>query len=130
MDIYRCMRKSDQWVKSNYSNTCHTSNNDSACSDHNSMRSNTNIFNSYIYKWTYRIMSDHRNISNIYILCCTWSMRRNNHRDMDSNGCMRKSTCICIKNHYGKSSSLANDDSTCKHHSSLRCNTCSKYIDI
>src|SRR4029450_3072762 len=98
MDIYRCLRKSNLRIKSHYSNTSCIANNDSTGSNHDSMWSNTNVFHSYLYQWTYWIMPDHRNISNIYILSCTRSMRRNNYRNMDSNRCMWKNTYPGNKN--------------------------------
>src|SRR5207249_3521630 len=119
MDIYRCMRKSDLGIKNNYCYTCYTANNDSSWYNHDSMRSNTNVFSSYLYKWTYRIMSDHRNISNIYILSCTSSMRRNYHRDMDSNRCLRKGTYSCNKNHYSNTCTTAS-----VYNTTNRCNSC------
>ena len=42
-------------------------------------------------------MPDYRYISDIYLLYSTWAMRRNDHRDMDSDGCLRKDACTCNK---------------------------------
>src|SRR5215208_5037559 len=118
------MRKGDQWIKSDYSNACHASNHDSACRDHDCLWGNTCIINTYIYQWTYRIMSDHGNISYIYIFSCSYCMRRNNYRDMDSNGCMWKSACTCNKNDYSNTCCTANHDSACRDHNCLWGNTC------
>src|SRR5438034_1218879 len=109
MDIYRCMRKSDLGIKNNYCYTGYAAHNDSAWYNHDSMRSNTSVFNSYLYKWTYRIMPDHWNIQYIYILStdsCR-SLRRNYHRDMDSNGCLRKNTYSGNKNYYSNTCTTA-----------------------
>src|SRR4029453_48925 len=98
MDIYRCMRKSNLRIKNNYSSTSCIANNDGTWFNHDSMWSNTNVLHSYLHQWTYRIMPDHRNISDIYILCRTRSMRRNNYRNMDSERCMWKNTYPGNKN--------------------------------
>src|SRR5260221_11023472 len=65
-------------------------------------------------------MSDKRYIQSINILSNTNSMWRNSNRNMDSNRCMRKSDCICIKNDNSKPGCIASDDSTGKHNSSMR----------
>src|SRR4029450_1243490 len=124
MDIYRCMRKSNLRIKSHYSSTSCIANNDGTWFNHDSMWSNTNVLNSYIHQWTYGIMPDHRNISDIYILCRTRSMRRNNYRNMDSDRCMWKNPYSGNKNNNrfsGTTASVYNTTSGCN--SSLGCYT-------
>src|SRR5260221_2555245 len=75
-------------------------------------------------------MPDKWHIQSINILSNTNSMWRNSNRNMDSNRCMRKSDCICIKNDNSKPGCIASDDSTGKHNSSMRSNTGSKYNNI
>src|SRR5690242_18818229 len=94
------MRKNDHWLKNHHSNTGSTASDDSTGSDHYCMRSDTTIINSYIYQWAEWILFNYRNSNNIYFLSCTWSMRRNDYRHMDSNGCMRQSACTCNKNDH------------------------------
>src|SRR5258706_9467373 len=60
----------------------------------------------------------------------TKRMWRNSNRNMDSNRCLRKNDCICIKNDNSKSGCIASDDSTGKHNSSMRSDTGSKYNNI
>jgi hypothetical protein len=60
---------------------------------------------------------DHRDISDIYFLSGSWTMRRNDYGDMDSNGCMRKSACTGNKNDYGQSGT-----GTCIYGSTWGCN--------
>src|SRR5258706_1065886 len=75
-------------------------------------------------------MSDKWYIQSINILSNTNSMWRNSNRNMDSNRCMRKNDCICIKNDNSYSGCIANDDSTGKHNGSMRSDTGSKYNNI
>src|SRR5947207_9723458 len=75
-------------------------------------------------------MPDNRHIQSINILSNTNCMWRNSNRNMDSNRCMRKNDCICIKNDNSKPGCIASDDSTGKHNSSMRSNTGSKYNNI
>src|SRR5204862_8304400 len=76
-------------------------------------------------------MPDKRHIQSINVECIAsqW-MWWNSNRNMDSNRCMRKNDCICIKNDNSKPGCIASDDSTGKHNSSMRSNTGSKYNNI
>src|SRR5258706_97798 len=54
----------------------------------------------------------------------------NSNRDLDGNGSMWQTSCICIKNDNGESGCIANDDSPGKHYGSMWSDTGSKYITI
>src|SRR5438034_628528 len=131
MDSSRCMRKNDYiCIKNDNSKPGCIANDDSTGKHNSSMRSNTGSKYNNIYQWINSTMSDKWHIQSINILSNTNSMWRNSNRNMDSNRCMRKNDCICIKNDNSKSGCIANDDSTGKHNSSMRSNTGSKYNNI
>jgi len=68
-------------------------------------------------------MFDYGDIECIYVLSGAWPMRRNDYRDMDSDGCMRKSTGTGDKNDYSESSC-----GTCIYQCAIGCNG-SMWID-
>src|SRR5258706_367821 len=132
MDSNRCMRKNDYKISKTHNRTPVTIQTHNTTSTHNnSMRSNTGSKYNNIYQWINSAMFDNRHIQSINIECIAsqW-MWWNSNRNMDSNRCMRKSDCICIKNDNSKSGCIASDDSTGKHNGSMRSDTGSKYNNI
>jgi hypothetical protein len=100
LDVYRCMWKDDQRIKSDYGNTGSTASDDSTCGYYHCVRSDTSSIDTNIYKWTYGIVPCNRDVQYLYFLSSAWTMRRNDYRDMDSDGCVRKSACTGNKNDH------------------------------
>src|SRR3569833_231869 len=68
-------------------------------------------------------MFDYRNICHLYVLCYTWPVRRNDHGDMDSNRCLRKSPCTCKQNDHSITCTCS-----CIYQCTIGCN-CGMWID-
>src|SRR5215213_1996163 len=111
------MWKDDLRIKNHYRNTGCPADHDSTWPHHYCLRRHTCIINSYIYQWTDRLLFDHRNLQYIDLLSGSWPLWRNDHRDMDSNGCVWKSACTGNKKHYRNTGSC-----TCIYQCTCGCN--------
>ena len=60
-------------------------------------------------------MFDYGNFQYIYFFSCTRPLRRNDHRNMDSNGCVWKNSFTCNPNHYGDSSTTGHTAQRKRH---------------
>ncbi len=70
-------------------------------------------------------MPDYRNLQCLHLLGTTACLRRNDNRNMDSNGCMRKNNSFSIQRYNGyacTTGGIYNTTSGCKCY--LRCSTC------
>jgi len=58
-------------------------------------------------------MPDQRHIQFIYVHHYPGRLRRNGHRDLDCNRCLRQGTSSRIKDHHRQPGSVADHDCTC-----------------